>query len=159
MQENVYIHSGVISQIKRGSVIVSLDKNVHCETCHAKGACGVTDSANKQIEVVNSGRDYTLNEPVEESSQTALELVLRRNDGTKMAEASEIIPGLGHKAVFWAYVFPFMLMLLTLLTASYFLTEWVAGLLSLLILIPYYLLMRGMKDYFKRTFDISIQRI
>ena len=136
-QENVYIHSGVISQINRGSVIVSLDKNVHCETCHAKGACGVSDSAAKEIEVVDAGRAYNLNEPVE--------VILRKN--------------LGHKAVFWAYVFPFILMLLTLLTASYFVREWVAGLLSLLILIPYYLLLQGLKGYFKRTFDISIQRI
>jgi sigma-E factor negative regulatory protein RseC len=136
-EEHVYIHSGVISQINRGSVIVSLDKNVHCETCHAKGACGVSDSAAKQIEVVDTGRTYSLNEPVE--------VILRKN--------------LGHKAVFWAYVFPFILMLMTLLTASLFVTEWVAGLLSLLILIPYYLLMHGLKSYFKRTFDISIQRI
>ena len=136
-EENVYIHSGVISQINRGSVMVSLDKNVHCETCHAKGACGVSDSAAKEIEVVDAGRTYTLNEPVE--------VVLRKN--------------LGHKAVFWAYVFPFILMILTLLTASFFVTEWIAGLLSLIILIPYYLLMHGLKGYFKRTFDISIQRI
>ena len=136
-EENVYIHSGVISQIKKGSVIVSLDKNVHCETCHAKGACGVSDSANREIEVADTGRTYTLNENVE--------VILRKN--------------LGHKAVFWAYVFPFILMLLTLLAASYFVSEWVAGLLSLLILVPYYLLLQGLKGYFKRTFDISIQRI
>ncbi|MEJ2583567.1 MAG: SoxR reducing system RseC family protein [Robiginitalea sp.] len=136
-QENAYVHSGVISRINRGSVIVSLDKNIHCETCHAKGACGVSDSASKEIEVVNTGQRYTLNEPVE--------VILKKN--------------LGHKAVFWAYVFPFILMLLTLMTASFFVTEWIAGLLSLLILIPYYLLMHGLKGYFKRTFDISIQRI
>lgn len=136
-QENVYIHSGVISRIKRGSVIVSLDKNVHCETCHAKGACGVSDSAAREIEVVDTTRTYTLNEPVE--------VVLSKN--------------LGHKAVFWAYVFPFILMLMTLLGASFFVTEWVAGLLSLLILVPYYLLMQGLTPYFKKTFDISIQRI
>ena len=136
-EEHVYIHSGVISQINRGSVIVSLDKNVHCETCHAKGACGVSDSAAKQIEVVDTKRTYSLNEPVE--------VILKKN--------------LGHKAVFWAYVFPFILVVLTLLTASFFVTEWVAGLMSLLILIPYYLLMHGLKSYFKRTFDISIQRI
>ena len=136
-EEHVYIHSGVISQINRGSVIVSLDKNVHCETCHAKGACGVSDSAAKQIEVVDTQRTYSLNEPVE--------VILRKN--------------LGHKAVFWAYVFPFILMVMTLLAASFFVAEWVAGLLSLLILIPYYLLMHGLKSYFKRTFDISIQRI
>ena len=136
-EENAYIHSGVISQIKRGSVIVSLDKNVHCESCHAKGACGVSDSAEKVVEIANADGRYALNEPVE--------VILKKN--------------LGHKAVFWAYVFPFILMLLTLLTASYFVAEWLAGVLSLLILIPYYLLIHGLKGYFKKTFDISIQRI
>jgi sigma-E factor negative regulatory protein RseC len=136
-EEKAYIHSGVISQIKRGSVIVSLDTNVHCESCHAKGACGVSDSAEKVVEIADSDGRYTLNEPVE--------VILKKN--------------LGHKAVFWAYVFPFILMLGTLLTASYFLAEWLAGVLSLLILIPYYLLIHGLKSYFKRTFDISIQRI
>ena len=135
-QENVYIHSGVISQIGRGSVTVSLDKNVHCETCHAKGACGVSDSAAREIEVVDTRRTYTLNEPVE--------VILKKD--------------LGHKAVFWAYIFPFLLMLLTLLTASLFVREWIAGVMSLLILLPYYLLVFVLKGYFKSTFRISIVR-
>lgn len=136
-EENAYIHSGVISQINRGSVVVSLDKNVHCESCHAKGACGVSDSAEKLVEIADTEGRYRLNEPVE--------VILKKN--------------LGHKAVFWAYVFPFILMLVTLLTASNFVAEWMAGVLSLLILIPYYLLIHTLRSYFKRTFDISIQRI
>ena len=135
--EGVYIHSGVISKINRGSVIVSLDKNLHCASCQAKGACGISDSASKEIEVLDSAGRYSLNEPVE--------VILRKHSG--------------HWAVFWAYVFPFILMLLTLLTASVLFSEWIAGLLSLLVLIPYYLVIRGLKDYFRKTLDVTIQSL
>lgn len=136
-EERVYVHKGVISKISGRSVFVSLDKNLHCDSCHAKGACGISDSKAKEIEIVNSGGHYKLYEPVE--------VVLKKHAG--------------HKAVFWAYVFPFILMLLTLLTASLLFSEWIAGLLSLLVLVPYYLLIHGLKNYFRKTLDISIQSI
>ena len=133
-ETNVFIHSGVVSQINNRSIIVSLDKNVHCESCSAKGVCGVSDSASKEVEVIEPERSFKLNEPVE--------VILKKN--------------LGHKAVFWAYIFPFIIMLLTLLTSSFFFAEWIAGLLSLLILVPYYSIVYVLKDYFKETFKISI---
>lgn len=136
-EADTFIHSGVVSEIKGNSVIVSLDKNVHCESCSAKGACGVVDSTVKTVEITNSDRSFSINEPVE--------VVLKKN--------------LGHKAVFWAYIFPFLLMLATLMTTSLFLVEWIAGVLSLLILVPYYTTVYVFKDYFKRTFSISILRI
>ena len=112
-----------------------MDGNVHCESCRAKAACGVSENR-KEIEVFDSGGSYALNEPVE--------VVLKKD--------------LGNKAVFWAYIFPFLLMLSTLLTASLFVREWIAGVLSLLILAPYYLLVFLLRDYFKSTFRISIVR-
>jgi sigma-E factor negative regulatory protein RseC len=66
---------------------------------------------------------------------------------------------LGQKAVFWAYIFPFLLMLATLLTSSLFLQEWLAGVLSLLILLPYYGTLYALKDYFKKTFRITVLSI
>ena len=136
-ETNVFIHSGVVSRITGTSVIVSLDENVHCESCSAKGVCGISDSASKEVEVIDPKESYTLNEPVE--------VILKKN--------------LGHKAVFWAYIFPFILMLSTLLITFLLFAEWVAGLLSLLILVPYYATVYALKNYFKETFRISILRI
>lgn len=133
---NVYTHSGVVSRIDGNSVVVALDGNVHCETCRAKAACGVSESTKKEIEVFDTAESYALNEPVE--------VILKKD--------------LGHKAVFWAYIFPFLLMLLTLLTASLLVSEWVAGVLSLLVLLPYYLLVFVLKGYFRSTFRVSIVR-
>ena len=136
-ETSVFVHSGVVSHIQGRSIIVSLDQNVHCESCSAKGACGVSDSASKEVEVINPDGKFKLNDPVK--------VTLRKN--------------LGQKAIFWAYIFPFILMLLTLVISSLFLEEWIAGLLSLLILVPYYAMVYANKNYFQKTFRISILSI
>ena len=136
-ETSAFIHSGVVSEIHGRSIIVSLDDNVHCESCSAKGVCGVADSASKEVEIIDCEESFKLNEPVK--------VMLKKE--------------LGQKAVFWAYIFPFLLMLLTLVTASLFLPEWLAGLLALLILIPYYGTVYALKDYFRKTFRITVLRI
>ena len=42
---DVFVHSGVVSRVEGHSVTVTLDQNLHCESCRAKGACGVSDGA------------------------------------------------------------------------------------------------------------------
>ncbi len=132
-----FIHSGIISKLGNSSLTVSLDENVNCESCHAKGTCGISDSSSKEVEIPISEESFSLNEPVN--------VVLKK--------------GLGLKAVFWAYVFPFVLMLSTLLIATSFVKEWMAGLLSLLVLVPYYMILYVLRDTFKKTFKISILKI
>ncbi|MBD0851712.1 SoxR reducing system RseC family protein [Maribacter arenosus] len=135
--EEAYIHSGVVSKKSGSSLIVSLDENVHCESCRAKGTCGISDSGSKEVVISNPTDSFALNEHVN--------VILKK--------------GLGLKAVFWAYIFPFLLVVLTLIIASAFLVEWMAGVLSLLILIPYYLLLYMLRNDFKKTFKISIVKI
>lgn len=134
VSKDAYIHSGIVSKMNGSSLIISLDDNVHCESCRAKGTCGISDSGSKEVEVPHTNDSFTLNEHVN--------VVLKK--------------GLGLKAVFWAYIFPFLLMIATLIISSAFLIEWMAGLLSLLILIPYYLLLYVLRNAFKKTFKISI---
>ena len=134
VSKDAYIHSGIVSKLNGSSLIISLDDNVHCESCRAKGTCGISDSGSKEVEVPHTNDSFTLNEHVN--------VVLKK--------------GLGLKAVFWAYIFPFLLMIATLIISSAFLIEWMAGLLSLLILIPYYLLLYVLRNAFKKTFKISI---
>lgn len=133
-ESDVFVHSGVVSKILGRSVIVSLDKNVHCDSCSARGACGMGDSPNREIEVRDPGESFKLQEKVKVTLQK----------------------GLGQKAVFWAYIFPFALLLMTLMTASLLFAEWVAGLLSLFVLIPYYAILYLRRNYFQKTFRVSI---
>ena len=135
--KDAYVHSGVISKKDNGSLIVSLDENVHCESCRAKSTCGISESGSKEVEISSTDESFALNEQVN--------VILKK--------------GLGLQAVFWAYIFPFLLMVLTLMVSSLFLKEWMAGILSLLILVPYYLLLYVLRNVFKKTFKISVVKI
>ena len=139
LQKNndTFIHAGFVSQINSDSVVVTLEQNIHCEACHVKGTCGVSDSGTKQIEVPISTDVFKINERVD--------VILKK--------------AIGLKAVFWAYVFPFVLMFITLIIASSFLKEWFAGLISLLILVPYYFILYLLKNTLKSAFKTSILKI
>ncbi|MGB5418828.1 SoxR reducing system RseC family protein [Algibacter sp.] len=132
--KNTFVHSGVISKITGSSVIVSLEQNIHCDSCRAKAACGISESNTKEVEIINCNDSYKINEQVK--------VVLKR--------------ALGFKAVFWAYIFPFILMFSTLIIASSFLKEWIAGILSLIVLVPYYLMLYFFKNTIKSAFKMSI---
>ena len=135
--ENQVKHEGIVSRISSNSITVSLKGNLHCEACNAKSACGVSDSGTKEIEVQTLGQSVELHEHVE--------VFLEK--------------GLGLKAVFWAYVFPFILLFAVLLVASARYPEWIAGLLAIGILIPYYLLLYVLKNSFKSAFKVSVSKL
>ena len=132
--ETIVRHEGIVSKIANDVVTISLKGNINCEGCKAKSACGVSESNDKEIEISYSSQPLKLNENVE--------VLLNKN--------------LGLKAVFWAYVFPFTIMLTVLLIASTLFKEWIAGLLAIAVLIPYYLMLYALKNTFKKAFKLSI---
>ncbi len=134
---NSITHTGRVSRISGNSVFISLDDNVQCESCQVKSACGMSEARVKEIEIINTEESFRLYESVH--------VVIKKDSAVK--------------AVFWAYIFPFILMVGVLLVASLFLTEWIAGLLALFILVPYYLILRKMDSFFKRSFNISVLRL
>ncbi len=135
--ETIVKHEGVVSKIENDVVTIALKGNINCEGCKAKAACGVSESNDKEIEIPIFDQQLNLNENVE--------VQLNKN--------------LGLKAVFWAYVFPFILLISVLLTSSSFYDEWIAGLLSITALIPYYTALYILRDEFKKTFKLSILKM
>ena len=135
--DTIVKHEGVVSKITNDVVTISLKGNINCEACNAKAACGVSESNSKEIEISNSTQPLKLNENVE--------VLLKKN--------------LGLKAVFWAYVFPFILLLTVLLIASTLFQEWIAGLLSIAVLIPYYFMLYVLRSTFKKAFKLSILKM
>jgi len=127
-------HSGVVSKINKSFITVSLNDDLNCEGCKAKGACGVSESNSKEIQVPLSLQSFKLNE--------AVDVVMQKE--------------LGLKAVFWAYIFPFILMFSVLLVTSLFFKEWIAGLVSLLVLVPYYFILHIFNNSFQKAFRINI---
>lgn len=129
-------HAGIVSKISSDNIEISLEGNFHCEACNAKTACGVSESTAKIVEIDKDERSFEINESVNVIMQKSL----------------------GLKAVFWGYIFPFILLFSVLMIASTFLEEWVAGLLSLFILLPYYLLLYFNKKLLKKAFTISVYK-
>ncbi len=132
--KNAIQHDGFITKITDQTVTVSLSGNLNCDACNAKMVCGSAESGDKVVDVLNTDSGLQLNDSVK---------VLLRKD-------------LGMKAVFWAYVFPFILVMTVLVTASFFVTEWLAGVLSILVLPPYYLLLYSLQNVFSKSFQFSI---
>lgn len=137
-------HSGAISKISSSSITVSLDGNINCEGCKAKAACGASESSSKYIEIEHP-----------ESVENSLVKPFQLHEQVDVVMTEQ----LGLKAVFWAYVFPFILLIAVLLIASLFFTEWQAGLMALMVLVPYYAALRYLNSFFKKKFKVSILKM
>lgn len=66
---------------------------------------------------------------------------------------------LGLKAVIWAYVLPFIVMIAVLMITYQFVPEWLAGLLALIVLFPYYGILYYMNSFFRKKFKISVLKL
>jgi sigma-E factor negative regulatory protein RseC len=130
-------HNGIVKKIDSEFIYVSIVSQSACASCHAKGACNVTDLNEEIVEVPRSGDE---SHEIGESVQVAMR------------------KSLGTRAVMLGYLIPFLLMVLTLITALGITgKEALAGLLALGILVPYYLLLNQLKKKLKKTFTFTIQ--
>ena len=131
---NVISHTGKVVNVVGKRIIVALDTNTNCEACNAKAACGVSESNKKEIEVSNANNHFMLHENVT--------VVMQKQ--------------LGMKAVFWAYLFPFTLLIAVLFISASFLPQWQAGILALAVLVPYYFTLYATKSWFKKAFEVTV---
>ncbi len=65
----------------------------------------------------------------------------------------------GMLAVFWAYILPFVLLVGSLILASLYLAEWQAGVLALLVLLPYYGILYSLNSFFRKKFRITVLKL
>ncbi len=129
---------GTIEEIKDGLIRVNLLSVSACATCHAKGACSMMDVQNKSIDVYDSGNGYKIGEVVN--------VIMRQS--------------LGYKAMILAYGIPFLLVLGSLIIlTSLHTSELIAGVVSLSVLIPYYLIIYFLKNSLQKTFTFTIGKI
>ncbi|MBL7111467.1 MAG: SoxR reducing system RseC family protein [Bacteroidales bacterium] len=114
-------HEGIVEGIDEQEVTVRFLSNSACSECHAKGVCSVSGSAEKQIVVDSPGNNYNTGDKVD--------IILARS--------------LGFKALLLGYIFPFLTVFFTLvIVLSLTNKEGLAGIAALLILVPYYLLLK-----------------
>jgi len=138
MQENVIDHEGVIEEITDSMVRVRISSQSACASCHAKGACSTGDMEDKFIDVPLQRSDYRLGDYVKVS----------------------ISKHTGFKAVAIGYIYPFFLVLLSLIVlGAAGMDELQTGLISLGLLIPYYLMIFLFRSRINRQFSFKLNKI
>ena len=131
-------HEGFIKNINENSVIVRIVSQSACAVCHAKGGCSAAEMQEKEVEVTDLSGRYNVGDSVN--------LVMKQSQG--------------YTALLIAYVYPFLLVFTTLLiTTSSGLGDLKAGLLSLVVLLPYYLIIYALRNKIRKKFNFSIRKI
>jgi len=129
-------HIGFVKEVKGTSLIVNIVNQSACSSCHANGACSVSDFQDKEIEISNVRKNYSQGQEV-----------------TVVFKESQ-----GFTALFYGYILPFVLVLFTLIIAvSFFNNELIGGLLALGILIPYYITLYFFRHLLKNIFKFEVE--
>ena len=128
-------HVGLVTDTLNGRVKVSLI-GAGCSACH-KSLCLLGDSKAKEVEIRSNTNEFKAGD----------EVIVKIN------------PSSGYKAVAWLYLIPFILMMLSLAGISHLgYHEGIAGLASLLILVPYYSMLYLQKNNLRSQCSIDIEK-
>ncbi len=128
---------GIIESINENRITVRIDRGSACGHCSALGLCNLAGSAERIIEVNNPIQLFFVGEWVQVTMSRSM----------------------GNKAILLGYFIPFVLLISTLLISSACgLPDWIAGLVSLLILIPYFIFLYIFRERLRRTFSFSIHK-
>lgn len=131
-------HEGIIEKIDNHRMTVRILQESACSACHAKGVCMAANSKEKRIEITDFSGRFNENERV-------------------LIEGKASI---GYKAVFWAFVLPLIILLLTLiLTLSLWnFSEMEAAISAMVALIPYYLVLYFMRKKMASSFQFNLKK-
>ncbi len=129
-------HEGVVTKITEDELEIMILAQSACAACHAKSACGMGEQAEKILTVPRPhDKEFTLNQKV----------------NVKMAI------GQGNKAAILAYLLPIILLLAVLFVClGLGLSEGLSALISIVALVPYYIVLYLRRDQLKKKFEYNI---
>jgi sigma-E factor negative regulatory protein RseC len=129
-------HQGVVDSIDGQNVIVRITQSSACGGCQARNICHAAESKDKMVEVVCANAEN-----------------LKVGQSVTVAGAES----LGIKAVVFAFGLPLLLLMAALITTLRLTAdEKVSALVSLGILVPYYIALLLMRNRIKRDFIFRI---
>lgn len=129
-------HKGFVKAVSSNKLTVTIISQSACSSCHAQGACSVSDFQDKEIEISEFNGNYKAGQQV-----------------TVVFKESK-----GFKALLWGYVLPFIIVLATLIVVQEITgDELKAGLISLAILIPYYTTLYFLRHHLKKIFKFEVE--
>ncbi len=131
-------HAGKVVSISQNEVQVRVERGGACAGCSNKTACMFGDSTTQIIPIKTSlAPSYAIGEDVIVSIKGSS----------------------GLKAVWYAYVIPFLLLIVTFIIIRMFLdSEPLQILLALIPMVSYYIILYKMKDKMDRKFNFSISK-
>lgn len=137
MKENIVSYSGIVKKIDDGRALVSIIARSACASCQIKGACTLSEVEEKIIEVdLTENQNFSIGEEV-------------------MVEMKQT---LGTWAVLFGYFFPFLLVISSLIIFTTLgLDQGLSGVLSILILAPYYLIMYLSRSFLRKRFTYRLR--
>jgi positive regulator of sigma E activity len=132
-------HEGIVQGIDENGVRVMIMAHSACGACRSKKICGISETKEKIINVKNSSR---------KPFRTGDKVIVEMNSS------------LGMTAVFFGYVFPFIVLILSLIILTrYTQSEPLSGLITLGMLGVYYLILYFFRNALKRKFTFSVKSL
>ena len=130
-------HEGIITKITDDELEIKILAQSACAACHAKSACGMGEQAEKILTVPRpKDRNFEINQKV----------------NVRMAI------GQGNKAAILAYLIPIVLLLAVLFAClGLGMNEGLAALISIVALVPYYIVLYLKRDQLKKRFEYTIE--
>jgi sigma-E factor negative regulatory protein RseC len=126
---------GIVEEVGSNSVVVRISSGSACSGCHAEGFCNI---AGKEEKLINVAGRY------------------------EVAKGDPIIvtmeQSMGYRALFLGYILPLIVMIICLvILVSLSLAELAAGLISIGILIPYFLILYFFRKKINKSFTFSLK--
>ena len=128
---------GIIKEVSNNKVMVTLTSFSSCAHCHSKSTCAISEQEEKEFEIQTNTHNLKPGEEV----------------------IIEMKKNLGLKATLLAYIAPFVLLLISLIVfTSLGFNDLFSGIISLLILIPYFLILYFRRNALKKNFSLSLRK-
>jgi sigma-E factor negative regulatory protein RseC len=124
-----------VTKVDSNSVVVSITSSSACSGCHAEGICGISG---KQEKIVDIKGKYNVSpgDPV-----------------TILMEQST-----GYKAVVLSYLIPLVIVISSLIALNSFsVSELISGLVSISLLVPYFLILYLFRKKINRSFTFTLK--
>ena len=136
--ENQMEHEGTVVSVLDDAVVVRIVASSACNNCAAKSYCAPSENKDKDIRVEGFSGDFVLGERVK--------VFMRQSQG--------------FRALCIGYLIPFAVTLTTLLIVHQTTgNELVSALSALLMLLPYYLIIKLLNRKISKSFDFTVQKI
>jgi len=128
-------HEGIVQKSDNKSVTVNISSASACSGCHAEGSCSLSGVEEKIVEIPGSWNV---------ASGDKVTILMKKSTG--------------YSAVLLGYVFPLIFMISALvLMIRLSVSELTAGLVSILILVPYYFVLWIFRKRISRNFTFTLK--